>query len=142
MFALHLLSESGEYPDATLQWMLYLAIASFLLMVIIGWRVSRNKKPEGQHDTHGHESHTADDLTRIEGIGPKVAKVLNEVGITTFEELAHAEVFRLQNTLNAEGMQMMDPEGWVDQAILAAKGDWTGLEKLQSELKGGRKVSA
>jgi len=37
---------------------------------------------------------------------------------------------------------MMNPEGWVDQAKLAAKGDWAALEKLQSELKGGRKVNA
>jgi hypothetical protein len=38
-------------------------------------------------------------------------------------------------------MQMMNPEGWIDQAKLAAKGDWVGFEKLQSELRGGRKVA-
>jgi hypothetical protein len=34
----------------------------------------------------------------------------------------------------------MNPEGWIEQASLAAKGDWDGLERLQGELKGGRKT--
>ncbi len=139
MFALHLLSEGGESPDTTLLWMLIVALAFFLLMVIVGWLVSRNKKPEVQHEAHGH--HEADDLTKIEGIGPKVAKVLGKVGVNTFESLAHAEIPSLQKTLADAGLQMMNLEGWIDQAKLAAKGDWAGFEKLQSELKGGRKVA-
>jgi hypothetical protein len=140
MFALRLLSEGGEGPDATLQWMLYVALAFFLLMVLVGWWVGSKKKfqPEVQTETHGH--HEADDLVKIEGIGPKVAKVLNETGIKTFEELAHAEISTIKKALDSAGMQMMNPEGWIDQARLAAKGDWVALEKLQSELKGGRKV--
>ena len=141
MFALRLLSEGGEGPDTTLLWMLIVALAFFFLMVIVGWLVSRNKKPEVQDETHGHDSHAADDLTKIEGIGPKVSKVLGEVGIKTFAELAHAETSKVQKILDEAGMQMMNPEGWIDQAKLAAKGDWTALEKLQSELKGGRKVA-
>jgi hypothetical protein len=147
MFALRLLSEGGQGPDATLQWMLYIALAFFVLMVIVGWWVSSRTKDqlEVQHETHDQlvdETHTVDDLTRIEGIGPKVAKVLSEAGIKTFENLAHAEGSSVQKILNAAGMQMMNPEGWIDQAKLAAKGDWSAFEKLQSELKGGRKVNA
>jgi hypothetical protein len=37
-------------------------------------------------------------------------------------------------------MQYMNPEGWIQQAKLAAQGDTEGLAKLQDELKGGRKV--
>jgi hypothetical protein len=33
----------------------------------------------------------------------------------------------------------MDPQGWIEQARLAAQGDWEGLKKLQDELKGGRR---
>jgi hypothetical protein len=144
MFALRLLSEGGESPDTTLQWMLIVALAFFLLMVIVGWWVSKNKKPEPevQHEAHGHDSHAADDLTKLEGIGPKVAKVLSESGIKTFEKLAHTDIDAIRKTLADAGLQMMNPEGWVDQAKLAAKGDWAALEKLQSELKGGRKVNA
>jgi len=32
---------------------------------------------------------------------------------------------------------MMNPEGWINQADLAAKGTWEELERLQGELKGG-----
>jgi hypothetical protein len=45
----------------------------------------------------------------------------------------------VQKTLNAAGLQMMNPEGWIEQANLAANGDWEGLKRLQDELKGGRK---
>jgi hypothetical protein len=143
MFALRLLSEGGESPDTSLQWMLIVALAFFLLMVIVGWWVSKNKKPEVEipHEAHGHDSHATDDLTKLEGVGSKVAKVLGEAGIKTFEGLAHANSSDVQKILKDAGLQMMNPEGWIDQAKLAAKGEWSALEKLQSELKGGRKVA-
>ena len=84
----------------------------------------------------------ADDLTKIEGVGPKVAKVLNEVGISSFADLAGAKAADVQKALDAAGLQMMDPKGWISQAKLAAKGDWEGFEKLQGELKGGRKAKS
>ena len=80
-----------------------------------------------------------DDLVRLEGIGPKVARVLNDAGITTFAGLAGANAADIQKILSAAGLQMMNPEGWIEQAVLAAKGDWAALEKLQGELKGGRR---
>ena len=86
----------------------------------------------------GRERHE-DDLTRLEGIGPKVAKLLNGAGITNFEDLSRATVEDVQKMLNEAGLPMMKPEGWIDQAGLAARGDWDGLQKLQGELKGGRR---
>jgi hypothetical protein len=142
MLALRLLSEGGEGPNTTLQWMLYVGIAFFFLMIVVGWWVSSKKQDQAgaQDDSHGHHpKKEADDLVKIEGIGPKVAKVLSEAGITTFEGLAHSKIEDVQNALNAAGMQMMNPEGWIEQAKLAAQGDWKAFEKLQSELKGGRK---
>jgi len=90
------------------------------------------------HDRH-EEAAMQDDLVRLEGIGPRVAKILNEAGITTFAALANANPTEIQKTLSAAGLQMLYPEGWIEQAALAAKGDWAGLEKLQNELKGGRR---
>jgi predicted flap endonuclease-1-like 5' DNA nuclease len=81
----------------------------------------------------------ADDLIALEGIGPKVAKVLNTAGIVSFAELAGANPAEVQKILDAAGLQMMNPEGWIEQARLAAQGDREGLAKLQAELKGGRK---
>jgi large subunit ribosomal protein L21 len=79
-----------------------------------------------------------DDLTKIEGIGPKVAKTLNEAGISTFEALSKAKVEDLQKILSSAGLKMMDPATWPEQAKLAANGDWDALKKLQDKLSGGR----
>ena len=83
----------------------------------------------------------ADDLTRIEGIGPKVAQALNAAGIVTFAALAESNVEDIQKIVNEAGLKMMSPEGWIDQAKLAAAGDWKGFEKLQAKLMGGRKAA-
>lgn len=140
MFLIRLAEEGG--PNTELAWLLWVALGFFFLMVIIGWLTSRRNgnQPEVRHEAHAPAAHKEpDDLTALEGIGPKVAKVLNGLGITTFAELAHANAAEVQNVLNAAGLQMMNPEGWIEQAKLAAKGDMDGLKKLQDELKGGRK---
>jgi len=83
----------------------------------------------------------ADDLAKIEGIGPKAAKVLVEAGITTFAKLAESAVEDLHTILSDAGLKMMKPETWAEQAKLAADGDWKALEKLQAKLVGGRKAA-
>jgi predicted flap endonuclease-1-like 5' DNA nuclease len=82
----------------------------------------------------------ADNLSKIEGIGPKVARILTDSGILTFAQLAQTEVSRLRSILEEAGPSFkgMDPESWPEQAGLAAKGDWEALKKLQDELDGGR----
>jgi large subunit ribosomal protein L21 len=82
----------------------------------------------------------ADDLTLIEGIGPKVAKVLGEAGILTFSQLAEANADDVQKILNEAGLKMMDATSWPAQAKLAAADDMDGLKKMQDKLSGGRKV--
>ncbi len=79
-----------------------------------------------------------DDLTTLEGIGPKVSKLLAGAGITTFASLAQADLGQLRELLDGAGYRYMEPAGWVAQAKLAAAGDAEGLQKLQDELKGGR----
>ncbi len=139
MYALSLLFEEG--PNTSLAWLLWVALAFFFLMVIVGWLTSRNKgkQPEVRHETLGEK--LADDLTMLEGIGPKVAKVLAGIGITSFADLAGADVAKVQEALDAAKMQYMNPAGWIEQAKLAARGDMEELVRLQDELKGGRKVS-
>jgi predicted flap endonuclease-1-like 5' DNA nuclease len=84
---------------------------------------------------------TADDLTKIEGVGPKIAELLKKAGIVTFADLAAAKVDKIKGILEAAGKryQMHDPSTWAQQATLASKGDWAKLEKLQGELKGGKR---
>lgn len=80
-----------------------------------------------------------DDLKRIEGIGPKIAGLLQEAGIITFAQLAAAEVSRLEQILRDADLPFTDPSTWPGQAGLAAAGDWKTLEVLQDGLKGGRR---
>lgn len=81
-----------------------------------------------------------DDLTKIEGIGPAIAKVLNAGGIATFSALAASNADALKEILaNAEGnFAMHDPGTWSQQADMAAKGEWDALKKWQDELDGGK----
>jgi large subunit ribosomal protein L27 len=82
----------------------------------------------------------ADDLKKIEGIGPKIAELLNADGIYTFAELAAAEVERVQGILDAAGSRyrVHNPATWGQQAQLAADGKWDELKVLQDELNGGK----
>jgi predicted flap endonuclease-1-like 5' DNA nuclease len=87
------------------------------------------------------ESKGADDLKKIEGIGPKIASILTENGVVTFADLAITEVDKIKEILMAAGSRykMHDPTTWPEQAKLAAAGDWNALEKLQASLDGGKK---
>lgn len=85
----------------------------------------------------------ADDLRRIEGIGPRIAGVLQEAGITTFAHLSNTPADQLREILQAEDprlLRLADPTTWPQQATLAAEGNWSALEALQDELKGGRRA--
>ncbi len=82
-----------------------------------------------------------DDLTGIEGIGPKIAALLGEQGINTFKELANAEVESIDRLLDEARLSFADPGSWPEQARLADLGEWGALDEFQSELKGGSKLS-
>ncbi|HSL27978.1 MAG TPA: DUF4332 domain-containing protein [Anaerolineales bacterium] len=123
-----------------LGWLWIAILIILFLLVIIWWFRSRRAEPAGVPPARVRAEGAADDLIKIEGIGPKVASVLNQAGITTFEALASANPAEVQRILNDAGLQMMNPDGWIEQARLAAEGDWAALERLQGELKGGRKT--
>ncbi len=80
-----------------------------------------------------------DDLKKIEGIGPKIASVLGEAGITTFAQLATMSVDEIKATLEGK-VRIAIVETWAEQATLAADGKWDELETLQDELQGGRRA--
>lgn len=82
----------------------------------------------------------AKDLSRIEGIGPKISAILVEAGISSFAELAETSVEHITKILNKEGSRYNyhDPETWPKQAALLAEGRWEEIEALQEELLGGR----
>lgn len=101
-------------------------------------RRSAGSAAESKAETTG----TTDDLTKIEGIGPKIAEALHNAGIATFADLNSKTAEEVKEILSAaEGhFSMADPTTWAQQADLAANGKWDELKTLQDELKGGKKV--
>lgn len=81
-----------------------------------------------------------DNLTKIEGIGPKINQLLQNAGISTFKKLSVTKPDAIKKTLVAAGSryQMHNPTSWPKQSKLAADGKWDQLKKLQDVLSGGK----
>ncbi len=79
----------------------------------------------------------ADDLKKIEGIGPKIASTLVEAGIATFADLSKAKPEAISEIIkDVRGNHVTDT--WPAQAKMAAEGQWDELKKWQDELDGGK----
>jgi large subunit ribosomal protein L21 len=79
----------------------------------------------------------ADDLKKIEGVGPKIASTLVEAGVATFAELAKTSPEKISEIIaGVRGNHVTDT--WPEQAQLAADGKWDELKKWQDELDGGK----
>ncbi|MDQ7025065.1 MAG: ATP synthase F1 subunit gamma [Anaerolineae bacterium] len=82
----------------------------------------------------------ADDLTKIEGIGKKMAQALINASIDTFAKLANSSEDTLRQAVEAAGMRLAPSLGtWAEQAQYAAQGDWDGLQAFQDTLVAGRR---
>lgn len=80
-----------------------------------------------------------DDLSKIEGIGPVYQTILKEAGVSTFAAIAAKSTDELEAIIKGAGKRRpASIVTWAQQASLAAKGDWDGLQKLQDSLDGGR----
>lgn len=81
-----------------------------------------------------------DDLTAVEGIGPKISGLLKDAGINTWRLLSTTPVSKLQEILDAAGKRykLADPSTWPKQAEMAADGRWDDLEEYQDFLQGGK----
>lgn len=94
------------------------------------------KKEEAAKPAAKKATATADDLKKVEGIGPKIAETLNAAGITTFAELAKTDAAKISEIIaDVRGNHVTDT--WPAQAKLAAEGKWDELKKWQDELNGG-----
>jgi len=80
-----------------------------------------------------------DDLTRLEGVGPKIAAALAASGITTFAALAEASEEDLRAALKAAALRSAGSlPTWPGQARLLADGDEAGFAAFVAGLSGGR----
>ena len=129
-------------------WWLWLIIIILIiiLLFLIWWWLGRSKN-EAEEIISEEAARVAqdipivpDNLEIVEGIGPKIAALLNTAGIVTFTQLAETDISRLNTILNEANLRIADPESWPEQARLAAAGKMDELEVLQNSLKGGRKV--
>jgi len=80
-----------------------------------------------------------DNLEIIEGIGPKIAKVLVDGGISTFALLASAKADDVTAMLKASGgrFSLANPASWAEQAALLRDGKMAEFKKLTDEFVGG-----
>jgi predicted flap endonuclease-1-like 5' DNA nuclease len=85
------------------------------------------------------EPDSLDDLTIIEGIGPKISGVLRDAGINTFQKLADTSPARISEILKAAGITLFDASTWPEQASLILAARWTELRALQEKLIAGRR---
>jgi small subunit ribosomal protein S2 len=85
------------------------------------------------------EAVKADDLTKVEGIGPKAAEAIVNGGIGTYAELAKADPEKIKEILTeaSSNLAHLDPTSWPKQAKLAADGKWDELKEWQDSVKGG-----
>lgn len=86
------------------------------------------------------KSSKGDDLTLVEGIGPKVAELFVNSGIVSFDDLSKKSAEELKAILEPKGgvYAAMDPTTWPKQAELAATGKLDELKVWQAELNGGK----
>jgi predicted flap endonuclease-1-like 5' DNA nuclease len=81
----------------------------------------------------------ADDLTIIEGIGPKTDELFRSHGVTGFAQLAQLSTADMLAILDQGGphFKFANPVSWARQASLASENRWGELKALQEELIGG-----
>ncbi len=89
----------------------------------------------------GFSIKNADDLTVIEGIGPKINDLFKDAGLKTFAQVAKATVPQMRAVLDKGGsrFRIANPSTWAQQAALANSNKWAELKKLQDELSAGLK---
>lgn len=128
-------------------------IIFILALVLVWWLLSRAAdlaKEESEELTKNilkEESEKAaedavqepDDLTRIEGIGPKINQILHGAGIHTYTQLSISDPDSLKSLMDESSLPFADPTSWPEQAKLASEGNWAELDDLQEKLKGGRR---
>ncbi len=111
------------------------------------WKILLDSKAKGRLVSWKLGIHTQkkvevkpDDLTKVEGIGPKIQGILYSKGIMTWEKLANTDPAIIKGYMDEAGprYRMHDPTSWPRQSRLAANGEWAALDKLQDELDGGR----
>lgn len=83
-----------------------------------------------------------DDLTIVEGIGPKIQELFHAHDVKTWKALSECSIDKCQTVLDSGGerYKIHRPGTWPKQAEMAYEGKWEALLKWQDELDGGKLV--
>ncbi len=102
-------------------------------------RTLLTKFAQEQDESHDDDAHEPDDLTRIEGIGPRIQAILHAASIRTFEDLAASSPDEISAILKAASFRApFSPATWPQQADMAARDEWGMLRAFQDGLVAGR----
>lgn len=89
-----------------------------------------------QQETSQAPAGTANDLTVIDGIGPKSAAALRAAGVDSFQKLANMSEAQIIEILRAAKVRIVGGAAtWAQQAAYAAQGDWDGFNRFIQEYK-------
>ncbi len=139
MLKLAINTTTCDGSDVFWPWLMWL-LGAFILGLILGWLL---KQLFGCGDKDADPivaiDAVKDDLTKVEGIGPKIKDLLNNDGIWSFNQLSFSPTSRLQRILDDAGpaYTVHNPRTWSPQARLADEGHWEDLKIWQDHLKGG-----
>ncbi|MEN8186349.1 MAG: hypothetical protein ABFR05_04380 [Bacteroidota bacterium] len=143
MLILAIKTTACDGSDVFWPWLMWL-LGAFLLGLLLGWLLRQLFGGGDSKDTYVAPAVAVDavkdDLTKVEGIGPKIEGLLNDDGLWSFEQLSHSETSRLQRILDKAGpaYKVHNPRTWAAQAKLAYEGNWDELKIWQDFLKGGK----
>lgn len=74
-----------------------------------------------------------DDLTQLNGIGPRISSILSDGGVTTYAQLEHTDPSELRKIIAQGGaLPPSSLDTWPTQASYAVRGDWQGLATYNS----------
>ncbi len=97
------------------------------------------KKEAAPKKTAKAKTSKGDDLTKIEGVGPKAAEALTNAGLETFAKVAKAKADKMKEVLTEASSRLahLDTTSWPKQAKMAADEKWDELKVWQDSVKGG-----
>lgn len=72
------------------------------------------------------------DLKIVDGIDPKIEKLLNDHGITDWAKMEMADLNTLSGLLQSAGYPNLNPQSWPYQSSLARQGKWEELKTFQA----------
>ncbi len=139
----HNITQNYDGINASLEIMIML-LGAFILGYLFRWVFAEMQEEETEvivsHKNSKTKVYRKDDLTIIEGIGPKIQELLNKEGIKSYADLAASTNAKLTKILKAAGpkFQMHEPRTWPKQAKLAAAEKWDDLADYQEFLFKGK----